>query len=236
MRKRTLAALATLALGAGGSLLFASPATAADFDFVDTPDPAPTSIDGSTVSRAIEVSGVASTIADVVITLDFHKVDGSCDAPGQGAAYSDEIGFSLASPAGTVVPLVLTYPDQPSYPDWQARPDRTQVTLSDSAATPLGAYPETGVFLPAQALSAFAGEDANGTWTLNVTDSVGADPLCYYGATLTISDEATPPGPNPPAPNPPAPTPPARSPPHSPAQSATKRNRIRLCVNAHSPL
>lgn len=188
MRKK-LGGIAALALIAG-SLVIAAPAVAADYTFIDTPSDGPVLVDSSTATRTISVNGVGM-ITSVTITLDFHKIDGSaCAAPDSGSAYSDEIGFSLESPAGTTVVLINTYPNTPTYSNWGAAAPRVQVTLDDTAAAAVGAggAPETGTFTPAQPLSAFAGENPNGIWTLNVTDSVGADPLCYYGASLTVSD------------------------------------------------
>lgn len=203
MRRRMIAVLSALALGIGGSLLVASPAIAVDFNFVDTPAPAPTIVDATTLPRTIAVSGVG-TIADVNVTLDFQKVGETCDAPGTSWPFTGEIEFSLVSPAGTVVTLIQSYSPGPETYSGDGN-QRVQVTLDDSAAQPVGVngIPETGAFLPVQPLGAFLGEDPNGDWILNVADTVGSDPLCYFGATLTISDGTTPPGPNPPAPTPP---------------------------------
>lgn len=204
MRRRMIAVLSALALGIGGSLLVASPASAADFDFVDTAAPAPTTVDATTLPRTIAVSGVG-TIADVRVTLDFQKVGETCDAPGDSSwPFTGEIEFTLASPTGTVVTLIQSYTPGPETYAGDGN-QRVQVTLDDSAAQPVGVngIPETGAFLPVQPLNAFLGEDPNGDWILNVSDTVGSDPLCYFGATLSVSDGTTPPGPTPPAPTPP---------------------------------
>jgi len=55
-----------------------------------------------------------------------------------------------------------------------------QTVLTDSAATSIqniavAGAPWTGSFQPASPLSAFIGENANGTWVLNVTDSASID-------------------------------------------------------------
>lgn len=189
VRTKLSSAVAALALIAAG-LLVASPAQALTGTFPDTPPTPPIALDASTVPRPIAVTGLG-TVSGVTVTLDFHKIDGSdCAVPGLGSAYSDEIGFTLTSPIGTVVPLISTYPAAPSYANWGATVSRVQVTLDDSAADLVGVngIPETGTFRPASPLSAFIGEDPNGTWTLDVTDSVGGDSLCYYGASLSITD------------------------------------------------
>lgn len=189
MRTKLGSAVAALALIAAG-LLVASPAQAVTETFPDTLLTPPTMVDASTVSRPITVAGLG-TVTGVTVTVDFHKIDGSnCAVPGVGSSFSDEIGFTLTSPIGTVVPLITTYPDTPSYGDWGATVPRVQVTLDDSAADLVGVngIPETGTFRPVSPLSAFIGEDPNGTWTLNVIDSVSSDSLCYYGASLSVSD------------------------------------------------
>ena len=55
-----------------------------------------------------------------------------------------------------------------------------QTVLSDSASTSfrniaIADAPWTGTFRPAQPLSAFSGEIANGTWVLNVSDNAFID-------------------------------------------------------------
>ncbi len=205
MRKRPLAILAAVTLAGGSSLLAASPAMAADFGFDDVPDPAPVSVDDTTVPRTISVSGVGA-ITDVNITLDFHKVDGSCAAPGTGSSYSDEIGFTLTSPEGTTVVLIRDWATgEETYTDWEANVPRVTVALDDQAAAPVGptTIPVSGAFQPVEPLSAFNGQDPNGDWTLNVINADLGDPLCYFGAHLQVSDASVVPGPTPPAPTPP---------------------------------
>lgn len=132
-------------------------------------------------------------VTGVVITLDFHKSGETCEEPGDSWPFTGEISFVLTSPELTAVTLIRTYSDEGGETYAGDGPNgRVQVTLDDSATDPVGVngFPETGVFRPAEPLSAFIGEDPNGTWTLDVIDSVGSDPQCYYGASLVISADA----------------------------------------------
>ena len=86
-----------------------------------------------------------------------------------------DLVFKLRSPAGTQVTLA-------------SRPGGTgnsannfcQTVLKDGAANSIqnvtiAQAPYTGTFSPASPLSAFRGENSNGTWTLNVSDNVSID-------------------------------------------------------------
>jgi subtilisin-like proprotein convertase family protein len=65
----------------------------------------------------------------------------------------------------------------------------TRTTFDDSAATPIasGVAPFTGSYSPENPLSAFNGKVLEGTWTLSIYDTWGADP----GTTLCWSVQAT---------------------------------------------
>jgi subtilisin-like proprotein convertase family protein len=86
-----------------------------------------------------------------------------------------DLGVTLTSPAGTTVTLM-------SRPGGTANSGNNfcKTVLSDSAPTSIQAIvsasnPFTGSFKPASPLSAFNGESSNGTWILNVNDSVAID-------------------------------------------------------------
>lgn len=61
--------------------------------------------------------------------------------------------------------------------------------FDDEAATPIsaGGAPFAGSFRPEQFLSAFDGMDAFGTWTLQVSDTVGLDGGTLYGWSLNLT-------------------------------------------------
>jgi len=58
--------------------------------------------------------------------------------------------------------------------------ENMNVTFLDGAATLVCGTPTTGTYNPANPLSAFSGQNANGTWTLTITDNANVD-----GGTLT---------------------------------------------------
>ena len=181
--RRACASLAVLALSSAGLALAAPAASAAVASIVDTPDTAPLSVDGGSVNRSLTVPQ-AGFVADVDVTVDFSKTDGSCQTPSTGNSFSSEIVFTLRSPEGTQVRLIeaSTYSTSNQVP-------RVAVTLDDSAASPVGGSgpaPVAGTFRPSSALSALNGESASGIWTLTVQDTGTGDPLCYYGATLNV--------------------------------------------------
>lgn len=145
-------------------------------------------VDAGSFNRTFSVSG-ASTIADVDITIDFSKCDDPAPGPldvhciAGGNAYANEIVFQLTSPGSTTVNIISagTYASGNSG-------DRVTVHFDDEAATTVGgATLLSGDFRPVGLLSAFDGQDPNGTWTLRVADTTGADPLQFYSATLNIS-------------------------------------------------
>jgi subtilisin-like proprotein convertase family protein len=87
-----------------------------------------------------------------------------------------DLAFTLVSPSGTSVRLF----DAPGGPNNNGH-NFCQTTLDDAATASIQAVtpaqaPFTGIFKPLSPLSAFAGNEASGTWTLHVSDSFPADP------------------------------------------------------------
>lgn len=170
----TIAALGLAAVASQGhaTLLTASDATYGAFD-------------SSSGTRSL-VIGSSGSISDVNITIDFAKCDdpaitsGNCT--GGGFSFNSEIVFQLTSPGGTTVNLVNagTY-------GGQTPGDRVTVTFDDEAASTVGgATLLSGVFRPVGSLSAFDGQNALGSWTLSIEDTVGADPLMYFSSRLAV--------------------------------------------------
>lgn len=133
-----------------------------------------------------EVTLGAGTIQDVNITINFAKCDGGaatqqgCSAG--GTPYFNEIVFSLTSPDGTTVNLITADLFQTG-----STGDVFTITFDDQAANLLGSLPMSGDYQPAGSLSAFGGENALGTWSLYVADTVGADALTFFSYTLEVS-------------------------------------------------
>lgn len=115
---------------------------------------------------------------------------------GTDFSWNDEIGLTLQSPLGTSVDLTVF-----NTLGGQSPGDTVTWTFDDGASAGLtGDLLISGTFLPTSPLSAFNGEDGNGTWTLFFTDSAGGDPLSINGWSLTVNEVNTPasvPGPLP---------------------------------------
>ena len=142
--------------------------------------------DASSGSRLLSLG--AGAIADVNIAITFSK----CDDPGvsggtacvnPGGSFDREIVFRLTSPGGTVVNLV----NQDTYPGHSSAGVVT-ISFDDEAASTVGGGAVTGgSFRPVGSLASFDGQDAFGDWTLFIQDTVGADPLEFFSATLTVT-------------------------------------------------
>lgn len=190
LKKIALTAVMTVsALGAQASQLTATNSTFGAFD-------------NSRATRSL-VIGTGGTVRDVNITLDFAKCDDpaatGAGCPSGAEEYAGETFFYLVSPLGTRVDLVWTYSNNAAgaeagstkstgtYDLNQSNGRRVQVTFDSEAATAVGPVLGSGVFRPEELLSLFNGENALGTWTLGLGDSVGGDPLSFFSATLDIT-------------------------------------------------
>ncbi len=127
-----------------------------------------------TVTRSQTIATVGKVV-DVNITLSInHTWDG-------------DIVATLISPDGTRVPVLNRVGGSQN--------NFTATVLDDEAGTPIasGVAPFTGVFRPSSPLSAFDGLDANGVWTLELTDAVPAfDDGTLTSWTLTVVVDTTP--------------------------------------------
>lgn len=145
------------------------------------------------VSIPITVSGVAGKLKD----LNFRFGGSACSAtPGATTVGLDhtfvgDLSITLRSPSGTVVRL-LHQPGANNEPssgnnfcntvfDDEGGGSSIQ-TIADAA------NPYSGTFLPLDPLSVFQGENPNGTWTLNVADTVAEDTGSVRNFSLIISD------------------------------------------------
>lgn len=115
--------------------------------------------DFSTVNSQVSYAGLG-TVFNIQVTLDItHSFVGDLDA-------------YLISPSGRQVELFTAVGGQYN--------NLTNVTLDDTAARSIASLtvddvPYTGTFRPEGLLSDFNGEDANGTWTLQIRDTAFAD-------------------------------------------------------------
>ncbi|HKQ52672.1 MAG TPA: proprotein convertase P-domain-containing protein, partial [Pyrinomonadaceae bacterium] len=130
------------------------------------------------VNIPLSVSGFTGRISD----LDFKLGGSSCSTDalstsvGLNHSWVGDLVVTLKSPQGTVVTLI----DRAGGVNNEGH-NFCNTTLDDESAgssiegiTPEQA-PYTGTFKPAGPLSAFDGENPNGTWTLNVSDRAAED-------------------------------------------------------------
>ena len=136
-----------------------------NFPSADTPIAIPDG-PGGMITSSIAVSGAASFTSDIDVTLDVTHT------------FASDLEITLTSPAGTVVTLTTdngggnddvfagtTFDDDAG--DVNAPGPVSDVTYANLVV-------ETPV-VAEEALSAFNGEDPNGTWTLEVVDDAGLD-------------------------------------------------------------
>ena len=123
------------------------------------------------------------TITNVTVTIDFLKTDGTCAAPAPGFAYHNETNFRIQGPSGTQV--ILAQPNTWSGGD--ATPPVTVVFDQSAASIPSGT-PSSGTFRPSPGnLGDFNGQSPLGSWVLQAGDTAGADPLCVYSWSVTVT-------------------------------------------------
>lgn len=140
---------------------------------VPIPDSTGQNVAGTPAIATITVAG-AGTIDDLNFAFDGTN---SANMHGLTHSYVGDLFITLTSPEGTVVTLI----DRMGSGGTQG-PNFVGTILDDEAASSIQSAttgPFTGSFTPASALSAFDGENPNGTWTLRVRDD-------YIGDTGTI--------------------------------------------------
>jgi subtilisin-like proprotein convertase family protein len=127
------------------------------------------------VNIAVPISGLSGRIGD----LDF-KIGGTASSAdplsttvGLNHSFIGDLRLRLTSPQGTTVTIMTNAGGSSTC----SANNIFDMTLNDEAASvltcPTGGTnggPLTGSFRPSNALSAFDGQDPNGTWTLNVAD------------------------------------------------------------------
>lgn len=139
-------------------------------DSVDVPK---NIVDLSTVDSLLEVSGQDFPIQDVDLTLNITHT------------FAGDLDIVLISPAGTEVTIST---------DNGASNDNTfaGTTFDDQAAETATDFVYNNLvvataLIPEGALSAFIGENPNGTWTLRIADDAGGDAGILNSWSLTFS-------------------------------------------------
>jgi subtilisin-like proprotein convertase family protein len=167
-----------------------SPRAKTDASSSDVPITIP---DGSSsgVNSTVTIAGLPGPLRDLDVAI--ASINHS---------FVSDLVITLTSPAGTTVTLV----DRNGGSRLESFPgpsDFLDTVFDDDATTPIlpttpDDAPFTGRFRPVQPLSAFDGEDGNGTWTLNIADleEPDAGTLNAWGLTLApvvCSADPTPP-------------------------------------------
>jgi len=196
----TAAATATSTATATGT-----PACGGTFSYtgatVAIPDNVPAGI-----NLVIPVSGVG-TISDVNFKVDGTASDDPASTlPGVNHSWVGDLVIKVTSPGATTVTIY----DQPGVPASTfgcASNNLAQVILDDDGGFPTvetqcatdgTAFP-SGSFSPSNAMTAFDGQNANGNWTINISDVAGGDTgsaravsLIFGGACGTPTSTNTP--------------------------------------------
>ncbi len=134
---------------------------------------------GSPLVRNFTVSEIF-TVADVNIGVLLSHT------------YRGDLRFYLKSPAGTQIQLFNNIGTTRNnvnvlFDDAAANPISSHTSSNDTAtaSTVVPAYQRT--FRPFQALSAFNGQEAAGTWELTICDSLNADSGTFYQSDLFLT-------------------------------------------------
>jgi subtilisin-like proprotein convertase family protein len=145
-------------------------ATPTTFSYAGAPVAVPDG-DGAGVDIPLDVSGTSG-----ISRVSFHIDGATCTSEigattvGVDHTWAGDLAFRLISPDGTAV-TVLNQGGGP----FNDGNNYCQTVLDDDAAVAIADVlpdqaPFTGTFAPTNPQSGFVGDDANGTWTLNVSD------------------------------------------------------------------
>ena len=176
------------------------------FDSITGSDSPVEIISNSTIDVPLTVSGFSGTVQDLNFSVDGSICNTIIDSQTVGITHSYvfDLDITLISPSGTQVLLVegiggndandgsgvnicnMVLDDEGSFPSIQ-----TQNTASNA--------PFTGTWTPNNSLSAFDGENPNGTWTLRVADIFELDSgfVRAWSIYITSTNNCLPPNPDP---------------------------------------
>lgn len=131
--------------------------------------------------------GAGGLITDVNISINFAKADGEGTGLGSGTPFFNETVFSLTYET-TTASLIA----ENSFNSGSGQgPFSGTVTFDDAATDVVNVNPnliQAGTFQPVGSLSDFNGLNlTTGDWTLTIQDTVGADSLRFYSATLEVT-------------------------------------------------
>jgi surface protein len=127
------------------------------------------SIGSPTITSSLSVSGMAGTISDVDVELDITH------------SYDSDLIITLIAPDSTRIVLIGRRGSSGDNFTVTNLDDSTSVAISDGSA------PFNGTYRPEEPLSGLNGKSANGTWQLEVEDTVNEDggSLNTWSVTIT---------------------------------------------------
>lgn len=136
----------------------------------------------------------ASTITDLDFVIDGSSCSGIADEPSPGLNHAavHDLVLTLTSPSGTTVTLM----DRPG-DEVNSGSNFCNTVLDEDVNNPgvqdiiSADAPFSGTFYPANPLSAFIGENPNGTWTLHVSDHAAANTGQVNAFSLVITDDSS---------------------------------------------
>jgi subtilisin-like proprotein convertase family protein len=159
---------------------------------VAIPDSPGANTPGAQVGAPITVSGISQPVGSVTISIDGTACSTTAGDPAVGIDHSfvNDLRITLRSPTGTEV-IVIDRTDGSGN-------NFCQVVLDDASAGPsiqtalTADAPFTGSWQPNAPLSAFAGETANGDWTLLAEDFFIGDTGSIRAWTINITPRVIP--------------------------------------------
>lgn len=169
------------------------------FPYLGAPVPIPDGLDlsgaapGMPVVAPVTVSGFTLPVGKVVVSIDGALCDTTVGSTTVGIDHSfvNDLRVRLRSPGGTVVTVIQNTDGSGN--------NLCQVVLDDDSVGPsiqsvvTANAPFTGTYTPANPLSVFAGETANGVWELEAQDYFSYDTGSIRAWTVTITEAAPPP-------------------------------------------
>ncbi len=143
---------------------------------------------GAVATATLEVSGVLSPISDLNFRLDGSACSATAASTTVGIDHTfvNDLEVKLESPSGTTVLLIDNVDGSGN--------NLCQTLLDDEGASSINAVataaaPFSGTYTPSNPLSAFDGEDPNGTWKLHVQDFFQVDTGNIRAFSLLFSAE-----------------------------------------------
>jgi subtilisin-like proprotein convertase family protein len=144
------------------------------------------------VDIPVVVSGLSGNIGDFNFRVDGSSCNSTIGSTTNGIDHTwvGDIVIKVKSPQGTTV-TVFDRPGVPASVNGFSGNNICSMLLDDDGAFPavegVAVAPVSGNFSPNNPMSAFDGQNPNGTWTINVSDNAGIDTGSVRAFTLQIS-------------------------------------------------